>query len=160
MSTTHYIYSISDLKTLVACIKANPHSLMEGLKVFLHETGRGDISWNEAIELWGRYAEKAFNGTDIIAEVQRMTSSPLLSFVSTVEPSQANIPVQQLTIEETRRIIDDFTSLVGGPEQGVRSNSGLLKMCRELQAFLSSKGYPTSEYDLETRYKYSAERES
>lgn len=65
------------------------------------------------------------------------------------------IEPQQLTIGEIRRVIDDFTALVGGPEQGVRSNSGLLKTCVELRAFLSSKGYPTSEYDLETRYKYS-----
>lgn len=67
---------------------------------------------------------------------------------------------QQLTIEETRRIIEDFTALVSGPEQGVRSNTQLLKTCRELRDFLSSKGYLTSEYDLETRYKYSAARES
>lgn len=154
MSTTQYLYTISDLETLAAFIKANPHSLMTGLKIFLHETGRDEISQQETVELWGRYAEKAFSGIDIISEVRRITSSPLLSFIPMDGSTRKDEPPQQLTIEETRRIIDDFTALVGGPEQGVRSNAGLLKTCRELRAFLSSKGYPTSEYDLETRYKY------
>lgn len=64
-----------------------------------------------------------------------------------------NMP-EQLTIEEAKRVIADFTWLVRGPEQGVMRNSDLLKKAQELRAFLASKGYPTSEYDIETRYKY------
>lgn len=60
---------------------------------------------------------------------------------------------QVLTVEETKRVIKDFTDLCGGPEQGVRSVSSLYQKAVELRAFLLSKGYPTSQYDIETKYR-------
>jgi hypothetical protein len=76
---TSFTYTRAELETLTTCVKIN-NSAFSGLSVFFLETGKNP-SWQEALDLWGRFAEKVFAGEDIVSVFDRKLESETPSLV-------------------------------------------------------------------------------